>query len=430
MPITSSPEFPAIGDPAFNSKAFAWASALPAFGSAVDAAGATVAASEASAVSAAQVAQLARVAAVGASNYRGEWSTLSGAINIPASVSYNGAIYVLKASTAAVQTIVPTNATFWVSVNEFKRLPIFSAAAAVATAASNLEGIFNGLSFSVGTAGATRLSVANNLFMASGDTAGSTIGTSVDGRTWTLRTMTASLPWRISADGNSCLARAGASTTINTSTNSTTWTAAGALGAAASAAANPCGIGGVWLVYTATTNVQRSINFGASWVAMVLPASVGTNGGFFKVNGKFWYWSSGTSAYWSDTGETGSWTLTTLPVTPNGIAQSGDGSLAFAASGTGSQFYRSLTHQSYEAVVGAVTGTTGTSLHLVNGVYVSASATFGASFTVHSGVPTVRVSTNIATASSVSLGSLSALPGAAGFVVAIDPAISPTGTFV
>lgn len=50
-------------------------------------------------------------------NYKGEWSSLSGALNIPASVSHLGVIYMLTSNTANVALITPGVSAQWVVVN-------------------------------------------------------------------------------------------------------------------------------------------------------------------------------------------------------------------------------------------------------------------------------------------------------------------------
>jgi hypothetical protein len=54
-----------------------------------------------------------QVAALGAANYKGEWSGLSGALAIPASVNHNGNLYYLISSLADVTTKTPGVASEW-----------------------------------------------------------------------------------------------------------------------------------------------------------------------------------------------------------------------------------------------------------------------------------------------------------------------------
>ena len=55
-----------------------------------------------------------------AANYAGEWSTLSGAQNIPLSVSHNGVVWLLKANTADITLIEPSySSSEWLPVSTF-----------------------------------------------------------------------------------------------------------------------------------------------------------------------------------------------------------------------------------------------------------------------------------------------------------------------
>lgn len=74
---------------------------------AVDAATATTKAGEASA---------ARDIAMAAVNYKGIWSSLSGALNIPASAFYSGSIWMLTENVANVATEVPGVSAKWLNV--------------------------------------------------------------------------------------------------------------------------------------------------------------------------------------------------------------------------------------------------------------------------------------------------------------------------
>jgi hypothetical protein len=77
------------------------------------------------AVPAAQAAQASASSAQAAANYKGEWSTLTGALAIPASVSHLGAMWALKANTANVALITPGVSSQWQSLASFDLLPSF-----------------------------------------------------------------------------------------------------------------------------------------------------------------------------------------------------------------------------------------------------------------------------------------------------------------
>ncbi len=116
----SVPEFPALGDPSFNAKAYTWGSwvptlvtwitgavskayqnALSAFESAT-ASAASAAASEASAVT-----------SLAGSNFKGDWSGLTGTLNKPASVAHAGRVWLLLDNLADVTAAVPGVSASW-----------------------------------------------------------------------------------------------------------------------------------------------------------------------------------------------------------------------------------------------------------------------------------------------------------------------------
>jgi hypothetical protein len=313
---------------------------------------------------------------------------LSGAINIPASVSYNGAIYVLKASTAAVQTIVPTNATFWVSANEFKRLPIFSAAAAVATAASNFETLENSMLSTGLTSTVNRLCFGNSLFLADcGFNSQANIATSPDGITWTLRAMPSTSSWAISTNGSDqFIGTILAGTTVARSINGTTWTAATSLPAAnKSTQGEPCFNGSRCLVMSNTAATAYTTTDNAvTWGTQTLPANC--NSVPFGIGGLFWYWSSTTTAYTSPTGATGSWTLRTLPLNPvGGLYQDTDGSIWITANATG-VYHRSIDgiNWTLQTIVSPTGFNNNGTMRNINGALVNISNSFGFAFSYHS----------------------------------------------
>lgn len=99
----------------FNSKAFALVAALNTFVTQANALGVAVDADAVAAAADALTAANASAAAVGAANYKGEWSTLTGALTIPASVSHNGGVWVLKANLVDVTAAVPGVSSQWLS---------------------------------------------------------------------------------------------------------------------------------------------------------------------------------------------------------------------------------------------------------------------------------------------------------------------------
>jgi hypothetical protein len=58
----------------------------------------------------------AAAAALGAANYKGEWSTLTGALAIPASVSHNDSVWLLTESVADVTAVEPGVDPEWLAL--------------------------------------------------------------------------------------------------------------------------------------------------------------------------------------------------------------------------------------------------------------------------------------------------------------------------
>lgn len=117
MTITALPSAPLPTDTsaAFNTKAFALVAALDNFVTQANALETNVNAKEVSTNAAATTAASASASAVAAANYKGEWSTLTGALAIPASVSHGGVVWVLKANVADVTAHTPGVSTQWLS---------------------------------------------------------------------------------------------------------------------------------------------------------------------------------------------------------------------------------------------------------------------------------------------------------------------------
>ncbi len=132
------PPFPGPNTPesAYDDMAFDWGSAMPGFGNRIAAIGQNAydnaeearlkaLAAEGSAETAAARlvdVQTAANGAFAAANYKGEWSTLSGALNVPATVTHLGRLWYLKLNLANVTTQAPAlGSTYWgeVSRNDF-----------------------------------------------------------------------------------------------------------------------------------------------------------------------------------------------------------------------------------------------------------------------------------------------------------------------
>lgn len=121
MPITALPTPPQTTDPAnFDARADAWVSALQnwttqanALADSVNADEASVAASTVAAQAAATLAVSLQTSAIALANFKGNWSSLTGALAIPASVLHNGALWLLNTSLANVTTATPGVSSSW-----------------------------------------------------------------------------------------------------------------------------------------------------------------------------------------------------------------------------------------------------------------------------------------------------------------------------
>lgn len=117
MTIDALPSAPLPSDSAatFNTKAFNLVAALNTFVTQANTLETNVNTKEASTTAAATTAASASASAVAAANFKGEWSTLTGALAIPASVSHGGVVWVLKNNLADVTTATPGVSSSWLS---------------------------------------------------------------------------------------------------------------------------------------------------------------------------------------------------------------------------------------------------------------------------------------------------------------------------
>ena len=115
MTITALPSAPLPTDntATFNAKAFALVASLSAFVTEANALEVQVDADAADVSAKSISATASALSAAGSANFKGEWSTLTGALNIPASVSHNGVVWILKANLANVTTAVPGVSSQW-----------------------------------------------------------------------------------------------------------------------------------------------------------------------------------------------------------------------------------------------------------------------------------------------------------------------------
>lgn len=117
-PIAALPAAPDPNDRAtFNTRAYPWAAAQAVMVTETNAIAENVFnnATEAAALATTASSQVALASA--AANYKGLWSSLSGALNMPASVSHNGNYWALNANLANVTTATPGVSGSWQALN-------------------------------------------------------------------------------------------------------------------------------------------------------------------------------------------------------------------------------------------------------------------------------------------------------------------------
>lgn len=125
MPITALPTPPSRDDPTnFSSRADAFLAALPTFATeanvlavTVNSDAATATSASGTAISASNSAGDAADIALGAANFKGLWSSLSGALNKPACVKHNGRFWLLLNNLANVTTSEPGVSADWTSMD-------------------------------------------------------------------------------------------------------------------------------------------------------------------------------------------------------------------------------------------------------------------------------------------------------------------------
>lgn len=121
----SVPEFPALGDPSFNSKAYTWGSWMPTLVAWIVAVVADAYQNALSAFESATAAAASETAAAAtavfvsaAANSKGDWSVLTGALAPPASVWHNGRTWNLLLPIADVASVEPEDGSaYWRAID-------------------------------------------------------------------------------------------------------------------------------------------------------------------------------------------------------------------------------------------------------------------------------------------------------------------------
>lgn len=107
----------------FTADADAWVAALPAFGSSLNDMGTYVTAQATSATTSAANAASSEAVATAGANFAGNWSSLVGALNTPASVYHNNRYWLLLNNLADVTTSQPGVSADW---QEYRTTNAFS----------------------------------------------------------------------------------------------------------------------------------------------------------------------------------------------------------------------------------------------------------------------------------------------------------------
>jgi hypothetical protein len=164
--ITALPDFPVRGeDPVtFAQKANDSVAAYPTMVTQMNAMGEFV---EEQAELAAEGGQAA-IAAISAANYKGEWSTLSGALAIPASVSHNNSVWLLTESVADVTAVEPGVAAVWQNLTEVNLSAGVTGTLPVANGGTGLTALGTAGQALVVNSGATGLEYINAPSLAAG----------------------------------------------------------------------------------------------------------------------------------------------------------------------------------------------------------------------------------------------------------------------
>ena len=426
MAITPLPPAPQItDDPAtFNTKANAFVGALPTFVTETNAVATQVDADAASAAIDADDAQAASLAAVAAANYKGEWSSLTGALNIPASVSHNGAVWVLTQNLADVTTDEPGvgSPSVWLIVTlpaqagnagKFLKtdgekfdwqilfpigaLQYFSGATTTTypgeewlrcdgsiltqTAYPTLFSTIGLISENPGVAWSTRssgtsksidaLAYGNNIFVYAGGFFSSdleVVATSTDAITWTIRSQNTRNGISALTYGGGIFIVGGLNGELYTSTNGITWTSRN-LGTTNTVRSLIYGSGN--FIVSAGSGIIRTSTDGITWTARTSNTSSIINDFAYAGDRTFYYVTNGGGLGKSiNNGET--WTTLSSGTSSNIYAiVYGEGQLVCAGDGG-----RIATSEDGTIWVTRTSGTTSTIRGLTygNGVYVYAGA--------------------------------------------------------
>lgn len=251
------------------------------------------------------------------------WSSLTGALAIPATVSHNGLIYMLLANAADVTAITPGVSSQWLLVGTpLVRLPILQANAGFEPVSCG-ESITGGL-YSPGFTMSGSIAYGNALYVISASAASANVASSADCKTWILRTMPASKAWVLGSSGSVFLGVVASDTAVAVSsggTAGTSWSAATALPGGLAGVMPPIKLGSRWIVAGTSTTYYTSDDDGATWATRTFPAAPSA---LRLVGTTAWIRTGTTTAYTSTDGA--AWTSRTIANYTN-VTVDSDGSL-------------------------------------------------------------------------------------------------------
>jgi hypothetical protein len=332
-PIPPFPQYPSRADPPeeFVAEADSFLAHFPTFrgaanvlGSEMDVAAANTALLEAYATDAATAATAAATVASGVANYKGDWSTLSGPLAIPASVAHSGRIWTLVRSVADVAAQVPGVSADWTLPYPIRRINLFSEASASLRSVSSGEMVYSSYTVLDLPSADTIAVCGTGAFAVSSSAASTTIRVSTDnGVTWVSKTMPKSAVWRVLGFPTRLYAVAEGSTGANSCAysddNGVTWTAASFAGTWAS----PMTLFGAdgAIGFAALTGGTASIKLfavttdsGTTWTTNKETPSVPPPIYMLVASSTFFVTTSPGSPYFtSATGLVGSWTSRAYP---------------------------------------------------------------------------------------------------------------------
>lgn len=448
MTLSTIPEFPAIGDASFNSKAYAFGTALTGtFRTEINALETNVNAKEVSAAASAAAALLSKndaatsaasaaayanatgtsttsmLIGLGAKAFTGVESGRSWVAGMPVIARYDASNYMLCTVTSYSGTNLTLNCVAVVGSGTYSvwsffamaetRLPILSAASVSLNAKTSCDDIYDSYQITGLTGPYGPPLYGNGLFVVASTVSSANVATSPDGITWTLRAMPSTAIWVVRNNGSNFFAAVPGATTTAKSTNGTTWSSATALPTAMNndqISMTYSSAGVILLIATGSSGEYVSTDNGTTWSSLQA-MHTGAGHQYLTVGGLLMSYQLGASSYFtSSTGLAGSWTSRSFPRAFVAVTGDGNGALVLTSYfGTLGNAYRCTDGINWTDLgfvpplyVNNLAG-----LFSVNGVWVQhigAANTFGTLFSRHNGKWVMRNSISIGNVGVSALG--------------------------